>query len=327
MLIFPLAARAQLDEICGETGGSVWLNSSFVFGRVSLTGFDRGSRLPKITVTVVDRQRREHRYTLGRTGNYCFRELDGSGGTVIVDIEGVEVERRSLPSTGPKQFRQDFAVYATPRENEMASPGTISFKYSYPRSDNTAELFERADKAEKDGDNDRAIRIFRELLAADPRDFIAWARIGSLYFEKNDRREAQAAYRRALQERPDFGPAMMNLGQIYLVRREIPTAIETLKKATELEPELARAHQLLGEAYILNKQGTLGVASLNRAIEIDPVGMAQSHLLMARLYDLAGAKRRASREYALFLEKVPDHPERKKFERYIRANPIPTESR
>ncbi|MGD9587331.1 MAG: tetratricopeptide repeat protein [Pyrinomonadaceae bacterium] len=323
---FHAAAGAQMNEICGETGGTVWLNSPFVFGRISLNGFDRGARLPKITVTVLDRQRREYRFTIGRTGNYCFRELDGSGGTVIVDIEGVEVERRSLPSVGPKQFRQDFAVYATQRDNPLAPPGTVSVKYAYSRSEANAELFERADAADEKGETDRAIRLFRELLASDPQDFVAWARLGSLHYQKNDRRAAQTSYLRALKERADFVPAMLNLGQIYLVRKNIRNAIETLKKAVEMEPELARAHQLLGEAYILNKQGTLGVAALNRAIEIDPVGMAQSHLLMARLYDLAGAKRRASREYALFLEKVPEHPDRAKFERYIRANPIPTES-
>lgn len=323
MAVVPVAAPAQLDEICGETGGTVWLNSPFVFGRVSLNGFDRGARLPKITVTVLDRQRREHRYTIGRTGNYCFRELDASGGTVIVDIEGVEVERRSLPSIGPKQFRHDFAVYATRRENPLAPPGTISLKYRYSRTEKNAELFERADAADEKGDTDRSIRLFRELLAADPRDFIAWARLGTLYFEKSDRRAAQSAYQRSLEERTDFVPAMLNLGHIYLVRKNIRSAIETLKKATELEPDLARAHQLLGEAYILDKKGTLGVAALNRAIAIDPDGMARSHLLMARLYDLAGAKRRASREYSLFLEKVPDHPDRAKLERYIRAFPPP----
>lgn len=316
-----LTVVAQLAEICGETGGSVWLNSSFVFGRVSLNGFDRSSRPPKITVTVLDRQRREHRYTIGNSGNYCFRELDGSGGTVIVDIEGMEVERRSLPSVGPKQFRQDFTVYANRRDDALAPPGTVSVKYTYPRNDRNATLFERADGAEKKGENATAVRLFKEVVTADPGDFIAWARLGSLHFAKDDRRAAQTAYRRSLEERPDFAPAMINLGQIYLVRRNINGAIQLLEQATQAEPDITRGHQLLGEAYILAKKGTLGVAALNRAIELDPIGMANSHLLIARLHDLAGAKLLASREYTLFLEKVPDHPDRKRFERYNSSNP------
>jgi hypothetical protein len=49
--------------------------------------------------------------------------------------------------------------------------------------------------------------------------------------------------------------------------------------------------------------------------------MAECHLLLARLYDRAGAKDMASREYVLFLQKVPEHPEKQKFDSYIKANP------
>ena len=39
------------------------------------------------------------------------------------------------------------------------------------------------------------------------------------------------------------------------------------------------------------------------------------------LYDLAGAKQHATREYKAFLAKVPDYTDRKKLEKYIRDNP------
>ena len=87
------------------------------------------------------------------------------------------------------------------------------------------------------------------------------------------------------------------------------------------DPTSARAYRLLGEAYLQNKQGNLGLAALDRAIELDPQGMAECHLLKARLYDLAGAKHLASAEYRAFLAKVSDHPDKKKFEQYIQDNP------
>ena len=49
--------------------------------------------------------------------------------------------------------------------------------------------------------------------------------------------------------------------------------------------------------------------------------MAECHLQLAHLYELAGAKKLAAHEYALFMAKVPDHPDRKKFEKYIKDNP------
>ncbi|MGH9949476.1 MAG: hypothetical protein ACRD6X_20065, partial [Pyrinomonadaceae bacterium] len=81
------------------------------------------------------------------------------------------------------------------------------------------------------------------------------------------------------------------------------------------------AFQILGRAYLLAKKGSLGVEALNKSIELDPLGMADSHLLMAVLYDRAGLKDLASHEYKLFLSKVSNHPDKAKFEKYIKENP------
>ena len=49
--------------------------------------------------------------------------------------------------------------------------------------------------------------------------------------------------------------------------------------------------------------------------------MAECHLLLGRLYDLAGARNLATREYKAFLAKVPEYSEKKKLEKYIKENP------
>ena len=79
---------------------------------------------------------------------------------------------------------------------------------------------------------------------------------------------------------------------------------------------------MLGEAYLQAKRGTDGLVALDEALRIDPQGMAECHLLKARLYDLAGAKPLASVEYKAFLAKVSDHPDKKKFEKYVKENPV-----
>jgi predicted Zn-dependent protease len=160
------------------------------------------------------------------------------------------------------------------------------------------------------------------MIASDPADFIAHGKLGSIYYEQNKLSDSEKAFKKALEIKADFSPAMINLGRIYLVQKQNDEAIEILKKVTETEPNSPRGFQLLGEAYLVAKKGTLGVAALNEALRLDPIGMAESHLLMARLYDLAGAKSVASREYQMFLEKVPEHKDKKKFEKYIKDNPI-----
>lgn len=322
-LIFVCGANAQLDEICGESAGSAWLNSAIVYGKIRLNGFETGAKFPKITVTL-SRIQRDYRITIDRSGNYCFRDVDGGGGTLVVDIEGVEVGRQVLPASGLiKQHRQDFEVYDL-RTNVAKPPGTVSAKYSYPRSEKNAKLFEEAAAAEKVRDKENAIRLLKEIVTDDPADFLAWSKMGAVYFEHGDHLSATDAFKKALEAKPDLVPAMINLGRIYLLQKKIEDAIQIFNLAAVTDRNSANAFRMLGEAYLLDKKGTKGVAALNEAIRLDPKGMADCHLLMATLYDRAGAKPYASREYRLFLEKVPEHADKKKFEKYIKENPEET---
>ncbi len=308
-----------MSEVCGDSAGSSWAADSAVFGRVNLQAFE-GAKLPKITITLVDRNGRDHRYTLDRSGNYCFRGVDGGGGSLVIDVEGTEAVRRSLGNSirNLTQHREDFDLVTSTQPQKR---GTISAKFLYHREPRNAALYERAVEAEAQKDAKPAISLFTELVAKDPKDYIAWARLGSLHFRENDLSSAERTFAESIRTRPDFSYAVMNLGRLLLAKNNVDLAIRFLERATELEPTSAASFQLLGEAYIVGKQGTLGVEALNEALKLDPVGMADSHLLMAALYDKAGAKSHASREYKLYLGKKPDHIDRKKFEKYIKENP------
>jgi len=322
-LLLPAILYAQgMTDACGDSAGSTWSTDPAVYGRVNLQGF-QGGKLPKITVTLTDRNRNEQRFTIDRNGYYCFRGVDGSGATLVIDVEGNEVERRTLGSSTAqlRQHRQDFDIFAA---GPPQKTGTISAKFVYQRDAANSGLFEKAVESEQKKDFKAATGFLRELLANDPRDYVAWARLGSIHFESNDLPAAEKAYTESIRFKPDFSFAMMNLGRIYLAKNNVEGAIKFLERATQLEPGSPRGFQLLGEAYLIAKKGTLGVEALNEAIRLDPIGMADSHLLMATLYDRAGAKSYASREYKLFLEKKPAHADRKKFEKYIRENPPET---
>lgn len=322
LLVSVLNTNAQVDQICGDTGSVPWLNTSFVYGRVNLNGFDM-RRLPKITVVLFDRAHNVQRFTIDRNGYYCFRDVNANGGFIVIEVEGTEVARRSLPAmsgSGPVQYRQDFDI-SPPHQQRYRPPATISARFTYDRNAQNSELLQKASDAEADKQYGKAVKLLKQLVGNDDRDFIAWARMCGVYFEQGSHTDAESACRKAFAVKPDYTPAMVNLGRIQLVQEKFEEAIATLTKATEIDPKYARAFQLLGEAYIMTRKGTLGVNALNKAIELDPVGMAESHLLIAHLYDKAGIKNLASREYRLFLEKIPNHAEKKKFEKYIKDNP------
>lgn len=323
LVILAASGSAQVDDICREFGSipsleGPKLSAPFVYGRVVVRGLDSGSKLPKVTVSFSDREQPASRLSIDKSGNYCFKRT--GGGTLIVEVDGVEAARRSLPALGPAQQREDFEIYQSQSQRE-APPGVVSAKFSHPRNEKTADLYKKTAEAEKNKNPEKTVEYVKEIVSIDPADFIAWEKLGSLYFERNSLADAQSAYRKSLELRVDYTLAWINVGKLRVFQKQYESAIELFKQAISTDPDSARAYQLLGEAYLQTRQGTLGVAALNQAIKLDNVGMAECHLLIARLYDLAGAKQQAANEYKIFLTKVTDHPDKKKFEKYIKDNP------
>jgi hypothetical protein len=320
-----IGVRGQVDEICADAGYMPSLDPPraqipYIFGRISLQGFEANSKLPNITVTMVDGQQAVHKMTLGRSGNYCFK-VRNRGGTLIVEVGGVEMMRRALPLMGPSHLREDFELHASREAGKSAPPGVISAKFYHPPNSKTAELYKKTAEAEGKNDQARAIEYLKEIVTIDPADFIAWAKLGFLYQEKGQLMEANAAYQKALELKIEYTPAWINAGILRVTQKQYEAAIEIFKHAATLEPKSARIYQLLGETYLQARQGTLGAEALNKAIELDPVGMAECHLRLAQLYHLAKANQLATKEYKMFLAKVPDYKDKKKLEEFIKKNP------
>ena len=325
LLLFNFTVIGQVDDFCAESGFTPSLDSPFarvpyVYGRITLKGFDPSKKLPNVTISFADRQQPISRFTISKTGNYCFKTSGGGGGTLIIEINGIEATRRSLPSLGATQQREDFEIFATDTQ-KSTTPGVVSAKFFHPENPKTIELYKKTVKAEGNKESQKAIEYLKEIVVIDPADFIAWAKLGFLYMEKNSLPEAEAAFRKSLELKVEYTPVWINVGLIRVAQKNFAAAIEIFKHAAELEPTSARIFQLLGESYLQTRQGTLGAQALNEAIRLDPVGMADCHLQLAHLYQLAGAKNLAAREYRIFLTKVPDHPDKKKFEKFIKDNP------
>jgi len=310
---------AQIDEICGEVGVMPSLDSPFahipyVYGRVTLKGFD-ASKTPKVVV-IFSEGSSVRRWMVGRTGNYCFRR-GGATGALVIEIDGTEAARRTLPSFGGPQQREDFEVQAGGWQRGTA-PGVVSMKFDRPPNEKTRDLYQQVAEAAAAGDINKTITLLKEIIRLDAEDFIAWAQLGAAHLDQKAYVEAEAAIRRSLGHQPEFTPAWIVAGRIRLVNKQPEAAIEVFKYVTELEPKFARGYYLLGESYLQAKQGTLAVAALDKALELAPQEMADAHLLKALLYDLAGAKKLAAAEYKAFLAKAPNYTEKAKLEKYIK---------
>lgn len=325
LLLLTFNVNAQVDDICGESGLNPSLDSPFahvpyVFGRIFLKGYDAGAKLPNVTVIFEDGQQSTNRLSVGKSGNYCFKRKSSGSGTLIIEVDGIEAARRTLTSFGSAQQREDFEIYST-QSQKQPPPAVVSAKFSHPPNPKTVELYKKTAEAENKKNTNQAIEHLKEIVSIDAADFIAWAKLGVLYAEKNLLSEADAAFRKSLELKVEYTPAWIHVGKLRVAQKQFAAAIEIFKHVTTLEPASARAFQLLGEAYLLARQGSLGAQALNEALRLDPIGMAECHLQLAHLYQLAGAKQQAAREYKIFLTKVPDYADKKKLEQYIKNNP------
>ena len=254
-------------------------------------------------------------------GRYQFLNLAAGVYEIVVLLEHEEVARTRveiLAGPATERVRQDISLAW--KSKEAAKPATVSATDFYKRTANNEKLFLNAKEATDQKRYDDAIATLQQLVAADPKDFLAWAELGTVYLFKQNYDESEKAYVKSVTERPQFFLGQMNLGRLRSLRKNFEGAIEPLTAAVTIQPTSADANYYLGEAYLQIKKGSKAVGYLYEAIKLDPIGRADLHLRLATLYHAAGMKDKAAIEYEEFLKKKPNHPDSKKLRDYIAAN-------
>ena len=294
-------------------------------GMVEIQGLTEANKAPALSVAVlangvfVARQRVQNR------GSFSFTGVPRNGVTLIVELDNQEIGSYPVGTLTPPPMsnRKDiFLVWSNVERRNSERNEVLSLRNAYSRSEENQKAFEKAITASKDKNTANAIKLFKQLVEKDAADFVAWSELGNLFFKDEKFEESEGAFAKSVALKADFLPALVNLGKVQLSQKKFDPAIETLSKAVEAKADSAEAHHYLGEAYLQSKKGSKAVVHFNKAIELAPQEKAEIHLRLAMLYNAAGLKDRASGEYKAFLEKVPDHPEKAKLEKYIADNPI-----
>ena len=317
-----LCASAQVDDFNQALGLPLPIGSPVIYGHVNIRNLPRDERRPTIDVslrvggTQIEKSRANDR------GFYYFLRRPGDGQQLVIYVDGAEVGQIVLTAGLSPRQRQDveFDWNALRGGGSRPQAGVVSARDRYPRSDDSNKAFGKALEAASSGDNDTALKLFTAITNSDAKDFNAWLQIGIIHYNEKRYDDARAAYGKAILLKSDYFLANLNLGKLELSQKNYEPAIVAFSNAVKAVPDSADANHLLGETLLQAKRGSLAVGFLNRAIELDPVGKAELHLRLAALYNAAGYKDRAALEYKAFLEKVKDHPERKKFEQYVKEN-------
>lgn len=317
--------RAQDDEVRQASGLPMQIGENVragdrmnVTGRIKIEGAKQEKRTPVIAVSVTYAGAAADRALTNDEGYFLVRNVPRNNVSIIIEVDGVEVLREPIVAPPMGNPRLDYTVSWPPANSQEKRPSVVSVNQGFVRTEKNEALYKRALTALKSEDSSGAIKLLNELLAAEPKDFIAWTELGTIYFKTNSLDNAEACYFKAIELKKDYSVALLNLGKLYLLRKQYDNAVLVLSNAVKVAPTLPEGHHYLGEAYLQSKKGSSALYHLNEAIRLAPGEMADLHLRIAALYDAAKMKDKAAAEYKMFLGKRPNYPQKAQLESYIK---------
>ena len=314
-------AFAQLPPNTARPGTGTRRNFT-LFGDVKVDTSQVSTQEANRTFDIILYTRGNEVFARQRTSNggrYQFNNIFDGDYYLAVELDSLEIARIpiAIPANSIEHIRQDLEF----RWKAGAGGATASAPAdNYSRSGQNKSLYQRASQEIESKNFTQAIATLRSVVEADPKDYPAWTNLGMVYFIQKDLENAEKSYVSAVGAKPDHVPALISLGRVRIARKNNEGAIEALEAALKADAGSAQANYFLGEAYLGLKKGSKAVGYLNEALKLDPVGMADAHLRLGSLYNLAGYKDRAAAEYEQFLQKKPDYPEKQKLAEYIQAN-------
>ena len=321
-------ASAQLPTNTSRPGGGARRNFT-LYGDVKVDATQLSSADANRTFDIILYTRGNEVFARQRTSNggrYQFNNVFNGDYYLSIELDNLEIARIPImiAANSVEHIRQDLEFRAKATRG-AAVTGVVEAD-AYTRSSQTRSLYQRAGQEIESKNFTQAIATLRSVVEVDPKDYPAWTNLGMVYFIQKDLEAAEKSYVNAISAKPDHVPALINLGRVRLARKNNEGAIEPLEAALKADPNSAQANYFLGEAYLSLKKGSKAVGYLNEALRLDPVNMADAHLRLGSLYNLAGYKDRAAAEYEQFLLKKPDYPEKKKLAEYVEANKPKTEA-
>jgi tetratricopeptide (TPR) repeat protein len=131
-------------------------------------------------------------------------------------------------------------------------------------------LLQAAIRMHRLGELDRAERLYKAVLAAQPRHFEAWHRLGLLQFQQRRNEEASRSLSAALRAAPAHAAVWSDLGVVQATMGRFEQAVACYDEAIALEPDHAGALSNKGIALVALERPRDALASYDRALAVNP---------------------------------------------------------
>jgi Flp pilus assembly protein TadD/SAM-dependent methyltransferase len=174
-----------------------------------------------------------------------------------------------------------------------------------PATTRMAATLASAFRAHQSGHRSEAERLYRDVLAIEPRNAAALHLLGALLHQGGQSDEAISLMRQAIAIEPRNEDYHYNLGSALNAADRVPEAIEQLNKAIALKSQYSEAHFELGNAYARAGQIESAEKSLRKALELQPANAG----IMNNLGRVLRAMRRSEDAAALWQRAVTLQPD------------------
>lgn len=111
---------------------------------------------------------------------------------------------------------------------------------------------------------DRGVDLFKQEIALNPANAMAFYRLGEAYSRQLKWDDALPALQRSIWLNPFFSGPYIVLGKVYLKKKDLASAESLLRRATSIDPSNFGAHHLLAQA--LQQLGKLDEAKAEFAL-------------------------------------------------------------
>jgi tetratricopeptide (TPR) repeat protein len=217
-------------------------------------------------------------------------EIHSAAGDLDQAAATVSALRRLYP-TNAEVLYTSYRIYS-----DLAGESMLSLSLVAPKSARMHQVM--AHEMAKQGDDEGAIRHFREALKLDPEN-------PGLHFElaetlnaspsAADQQQVEGAYKAALSLNRLDEKAEYRLGDIASRRGNVQEAYEHYSRAVQLQPSDPEASIGLAKTLMLMNQPDKAEPLLEHALQLDPTS-AVAHFRLSTLYRQAGRTADAQRE-------------------------------
>ncbi len=153
-----------------------------------------------------------------------------------------------------------------------------------------------------------AERLYRQILAEQPRHADALHLLGVIALQVGRHQVASELIQRAIAISPNAAPYHCNLGAAYQALRQLDDAVVCFRTAVELQPEFPQAQSNLGSVLLQLGQTTEASSALRTALELNPADV-EALLNLGVACKEQGDLQEAVSCYQRVIELKPDYAE------------------